>query len=145
MEVREVDWSFWESTWSIPDPSSWISPQGNKEALSFSCDLCSYGTVTCPLHGLQEGTWIPRHSNGLQLETQAKSGRCWTGLGFNTEHKLWAFILMQPKTRLDFFHGETDRDRPLGSQEGKPLNFTSSVNHTTETHPPTQVSGILFL
>ena len=41
-----------------------------------------------------------------------------------------AFILALLKTRLDFFYGQTDRDGTVGSQKGKPLNFTSSVKFT---------------
>lgn len=35
------------------------------------------------------------------------------------------------ENKLDFLYGETDEDRTLESQEGNPLNFISSVNHTT--------------
>ena len=58
------------------------------------------------------------------------------------ERKLWAvaLILALLKTRLDFFHSGNDGDGTLGSQEGNPLNFTSSMKFTTEPHPPVQDS-----
>ena len=37
-----------------------------------------------------------------------------------------------------------DRDGTLGSQEGNPLNCTSSTNHITEPHPSVWVSGNSF-
>ena len=52
-----------------------------------------------------------------------------------------AFILALLKTTLDILNGEMDRDGTLGSQEGNPLNCTSSINHTTVTHLPMWVSG----
>ena len=77
---------------------------------------------------------------------QARLVRCWTGQYFDMEHKLWAVgsILAPLQTNLDIFCGETDGDGTLGSQEGNPLNFTLSVNHTTEPHLPGWVSGNAF-
>ena len=68
-------------------------------------------------------------------------GLDWTGLDFNMEQKLWtlAFVLALWKTRVSLFHGGTDGDGTLGSQEGNPLNFTSSIKSNTEPHPPVQV------
>ena len=37
-----------------------------------------------------------------------------------------------------------DGDETLGSQEGNPLNFTSSIKFTMEPHPPMGVSGSSF-
>ena len=67
-----------------------------------------------------------------------KLSRCWTGQYFNMEHKLWAmaFTLALLKPRLDFSHCKTDGDRTLGSQEGNPLNYTSSICHTVDSYLP---------
>ena len=89
---------------------------------------------------------MPQHRNGLQLDAHAKLVRSWTDLYFNVEQKLWAvaFVLALLATRLHLFHGEVDGDGTLGSQDGSPLNFTQSINHTTEPHPPVWVSGNSF-
>ena len=70
----------------------------------------------------------------------------WTALYFNMEQKFCtvAFVLALLKTRPDFFHGQTGGDGTLKSQEGSPFNCTSSINHTTEPHPPVRVSGNSF-
>lgn len=66
------------------------------------------------------------------------------GLDFNMEQELWsvAFILAPLKTRLDFFHGETDRD---GTLEENPLNFTSLIQLSRKPHPLAGTSGNVFL
>ena len=62
------------------------------------------------------------------------------------EHKLWtlAFVLALLKTQLDVFQGKTKGDGTLGSQEGDPLSFMSSIKFTTEPHLPIRVSGNSF-
>ena len=90
-------------------------------------------------HGFQKGAWMPHHNNGLQQGTQAG---CLTGLYFNREQKLWtlAFVLALLKTWLNFFHGETYRDRTLGRQEENLFNFVSSIKFTAKPHPLMWVS-----
>ena len=87
------------------------------------------GPTSCMAHGgtdstqrLQVGAWMPQDSNGLQLKTHAKLARCCAGLSFNLEQDLWTLTLFLAL----LFHGGMDRNGTLASQEGNPLNFTSS-------------------
>lgn len=91
------------------------------------------------VHGSADSTL-----NRLQLETHANLAECWTGLVFNMKQQLWtlAFALALLRALLDFFHGEMDRNVALESQEGNPLNYISSINHTSLLHGSQE---ILFL
>ena len=134
-----------------PGPSqtqgSGYKPQGTKK-LSHSILLVphTHGARTCSLHGIQEGVWVLKHNNGLQLETHAKLDGCWTGLDFNMEQKLWAvtFTLALLKTRLYFSMVRWMETGHWEVRRGSPLNCTSSVNHTPKPHPPMWVSGNSF-
>ena len=90
-------------------------------SLSGSGPDMAHGHASCT-RGLQEAAWMWQHSNGLQLETHATWGGCWTGLDFNLQQKLWtlAVVLVLPKIRLDLVYGRRGRDGTLGSQEGLP-------------------------
>lgn len=53
-----------------------------------------------------EATWLMGTTgNGLQLGTQARLARCWTGLCFVMEQKLWAVVLILAllKTKMGLF------------------------------------------
>ena len=67
-------------------------------------------------------------------------------LSFNMKQKRWtlALELAPRRTRLDFSHGRIDKGGTLETQEGNPLNFTSSISHTAEQHPSMWISGIFF-
>ena len=56
-----------------------------------------------------------------------------------------AFTLALLKTKLYLFHGKEGGYGTLGSQEGKPCNFTSPIKFTMEALPPVRSQEILFL
>ena len=49
---------------------------------------------------------MPQHSNGLQLGTQAKLGRCWTELSFNMAQDLWTRTLFLALIFCDGMEGD---------------------------------------
>lgn len=49
------------------------------------------------------------------------------------------------RPRVDPLHGEMDGDETLESQEGKLINFISSIMFITEPHLPVWDSKIIFL
>lgn len=59
------------------------------------------------------------------------------GLRVNMKQKLWTlvFVLASMKTGLDFFHGRTDRDGTLGTQEGHP-SISTPINHLATPQSP---------
>lgn len=86
--------------------------------------------------------WGP-HTQWIQLGTQGKLARCWTGLDFNMKQEFWAVavILALLEERLVFFHDKTDGN---GTLEGNPLHYI--INRTVCDTPslPSGPQEILF-
>ena len=99
--------------------------------------------------------WAPQASSRREPEYYGTAMGCsWkrtlseldAELDYHMEQKLWtlacALVLLSP--RLNLFHCEMGRDGTLGSQEGNPVNFTSSVKFIKESHLPVWVSENSF-
>lgn len=95
---------------------------------SLSCGLSS-----CMAHGHVDPT-----CHRLQLGTQAKLARCWTGLGFKMQQRPWAVVLILAllKTQLDFFHGEMERNGKLRTQGFKSMQINHSFSSISKNKMP---------
>lgn len=120
---------------------SWLKPQGNKEQRALPLpfplpSLCSHDPHSPPSFVFPP-IWEHATMWVQQLPGPRKTTWALKGLSFNMKRELWklAFVLVLLKTTLDVFHGRTDGDRTLKTQEGNSFDSVSQRNLAT-LQPP---------